>query len=273
MDKSGIYGQPTQNPTNSKKILETLSDLGLLDGVLSRQQINALTPPTTNRQTQPSSLPEEFISADKVRYSHETVPQSINQMQDQTHVSAEPQAQPTIYPERVHVSAGPLTGSVADNGYIVSPHAIGNDGTLEPPFALTPLEADLGPVLQHAKAQGQTLYTMENVFIQQCLRSLMRLTSEVAELKELVKRNHIPEIDPPRLLTKPLNQSIKFVTSTENNGNTQEEDYQEEETSNEEFDFIDDEPTDVQRSGGSPKKAEGKSRKRRRRKRNRKNQR
>ena len=56
----------------------------------------------------------------------------------------------------------------------------------DPKFDLRLIEHDLALVLHHVVNKGQTVYTVENVFIQQVLRVVQRLENRLERLEEII---------------------------------------------------------------------------------------
>ena len=110
----------------------------------------------------PPSPPSDFIPASLV-YEHEKVhrqPQSINQLADT------PPTPNTFTP-------------------VVEPAPVEQNSA--PEFVLTPMEADLKEVLRHClDVENQTLFTVENVLLQQLLRIFLRLEAKMDGLEELI---------------------------------------------------------------------------------------
>ena len=204
-------------------------------------------PVNANPPSNPDKAPD-FIPASLV-YEHEKAhqkPQSINDWADV------PPTPNTFTP-------------------VVEPAPV--EQNLIPDFVLTPMEADLKEVLRHClEVENQTLFTVENVLLQQLLRIFLRLEAKMDGLEELISDELIgaSKDDQPQPQSQLVFQS-----------------HGEEETEEEvhvqigQNTFVESGPiprpeaiiTHVPRSSGKPPKEKGNAGKRRRRKRNRKNKR
>ena len=141
-----------------------------------------------------------------------------------------------------------------------------------PDFVLTPMEADLKEVLRHClDVEKQTLFTVENVLLQQLLRIFQRLEARMDGLEELIT----DELIGVSKDDQPQPQSQLVFQSHDEEENILPEISKEE--IKKENQFVDQgtytrtKIADVPRSGGKPTRAKGNAGKRRRRKRNRKN--
>ena len=118
------------------------------------------TPPSA------SDRASDFIPASLV-YEHEKAhrqpqPQSINDLADVPKVSA------AFTP----IGSSDLSETVPQTS---------------PDFVLTPMEADLKEVMRHClDVEKQTLFTVENVLLQQLLRIFLRLEAKMDGLEELI---------------------------------------------------------------------------------------
>jgi len=199
-------------------------------------------------ETTPPSNPDkasDFIPASLV-YEHEKAhrqPQSINQLADT------PPVPNTFTP-------------------VVEPAPVQQNST--PDFVLTPMEADLKEVLRHClDVENQTLFTVENVLLQQLLRIFLRIEAKMDGLEELISDELIgaSKDDQPQPQSQLVFQSHGEEEETEEEVHVQIG----------QNTFVDDGERivsyDVPRSSGKPPKAKGNAGKRRRRKRNRKNKR
>jgi len=203
------------------------------------EPVNANPTPTPNRAS-------DFIPASLV-YEHEKAqrqPQSINQLADTT------PALNTFTP-------------------VVEPVPVEQNSA--PEFVLTPMEADLKEVLRHClDVENQTLFTVENVLLQQLLRIFLRLEAKMDGLEELIS----DELIGASKDDQPQPQSQLVFQSHDEEEETEEEVHVQIGQSK----FVDEGEEvivnyDVPRSSGKPPKPKGNAGKRRRRKRNRKNKR
>ena len=220
----------------------------------------------------PPERASDFIPASLV-YEHEKAhrqPQSINQLADTTPVPN------TFTP-------------------VVEPAPVEQNSA--PEFVLTPMEADLKEVLRHClDVENQTLFTVENVLLQQLLRIFQRLESKVDGLEELItdellgasKDDQQPQ---PQLVFKShgeeeTNEEEVHIKLTgidynrNNEGIIQVSNPSERTWVQEKFEQhqkprgpLEGSNPDVPRSSGKPPRTKGNAGKRRRRKRNRKNKR
>jgi len=208
------------------------------------EPVNANPPSTPDRAS-------DFIPATHV-YEHEKAyrqqPQSINDWADVPTPTAPNTFTPVVEPAPVQQSVVP-----------------------EPPFSLTGLEPDLVKVLQYSiEKKGQTLYTVENVFLQQLLRIFLRLEAKMDGLEELISDEllGVSKDDQPQPQSQLVFQS---------HGEEEEETEEKVHVQIGQNTFVDDGERivsyDVPRSSGKPPKEKGNAGKRRRRKRNRKNKR
>ena len=215
----------------------------------------------------PPERASDFIPASLV-YEHEKAhrqPQSINQLADTTPVpnTFTPVVEPVLEPTLVEQNSAPE-------------------------FVLTPMEADLKEVLRHClDVENQTLFTVENVLLQQLLRIFLRLEAKMDGLEELITDELLgaSKDDQPQ----PQSQLV-FQSHDEEEEETEEKVHVQIGQNT----FVDDGEevrghgtyvesgpiprpeaviTHVPRSSGKPPKAKGNAGKRRRRKRNRKNKR
>ena len=192
------------------------------------------TPPST------SDKASDFIPASLV-YEHEKAhrqPQSINDLADT------PPTPNTFTP--VVESAPSQQNSTPD-------------------FVLTPMEADLKEVLRHClDVEKQTLFTVENVLLQQLLRIFQRLEARMDGLEELITDELIGVSKDDQ--SQPQSQLV-FQSHGEEEETEQEEIYPDQGT------YVASKIADVPRGSSKPSRAKGNASKRRRRKRNRKNKR
>ena len=133
-----------------------------------------------------------------------------------------------------------------------------------PEFVLTPMEADLKEVLRHClDVEKQTLFTVENVLLQQLLRIFQRLEARMDNLEELITDELLGASKDDE---QPQPQLV-FQSHGEKEETEQEEIYPDQGT------YVSSKIADVPRGSGKPPRAKGNASKRRRRKRNRKNKR
>jgi len=202
------------------------------------EPVNANPPPTPDKAS-------DFIPASLV-YEHEKAhrqPQSINQLADT--LPAPNTFTPVVEPAPVEQNSAPE-------------------------FVLTPMEADLKEVLRHClDVENQTLFTVENVLLQQLLRIFLRLEAKMDGLEELITDELLgaSKDDQPQPQSQLVFQSHGEEEETEEEVHVQIG----------QNTFVDDGERivsyDVPRSSGKPPKEKGNAGKRRRRKRNRKNKR
>ena len=144
---------------------------------------------------------------------------------------------------------------------VVEPTPVQQNST--PDFVLTPMEADLKEVLRHClDVEKQTLFTVENVLLQQLLRIFQRLEAKIDGLEELITDellgaskddNDQPQ---PQLVFQSHGEEENIIPEISKEEIKKENQY-----------------ADVPRSGSKPPRAKGNASKRRRRKRNGKNKR
>ena len=210
------------------------------------EPVNANPPPTPDRAS-------DFIPASLV-YEHEKAhrqPQSINQLADT------PPVPNTFTP-------------------VVEPAPVEQDSV--PEFVLTPMEADLKEVLRHClDVENQTLFTVENVLLQQLLRIFLRLEAKMDGLEELITDELLgtSKDDQPHPQSQLVfqnhgeeenneKQKVHITIEGVNYNQDGEEIVQE---------ALEGPNNNVPRSSGKSPKEKGNAGKRRRRKRNRKNKR
>ena len=193
----------------------------------------------------PSNMAPDFIRATHV-YKHEKAnrkPQSIREL-------GSPVAEPT-------------------NSFtpVVEPAPVQQNSA--PEFVLAPMEADLKEVLRHClDAENQTLFTVENVLLQQLLRIFQRLEDRMDGLEELITDELLGASKDDE---QPQPQLV-FQSHGEEKNNEEKVQIQIGQTS-----IVDDGERivgyDVPRGGEKPPGSKVNARKRGRRKRNRKNKR
>ena len=220
----------------------------------------------------PSNMAPDFIRATHV-YEHEKAsrkPQSIREL-------GSPVAEPT-------------------NSFtpVVEPAPVQQNSA--PEFVLAPMEADLKEVLRHClDVENQTLFTVENVLLQQLLRIFQRLEARMDGLEELIT----DELLGASKDNKPPEDQLIFMPTPAEGSWPKDKNHGEEENNEEEKVHITIEGIDynqdgeeihqgtivripdtgnrpnnnLPRGGGEPPRTKSNARKRRRRKRNRKNKR
>ena len=178
---------------------------------LVRQVVAQTSQPATS---QAQSKPADFIES-TLTYSHEQPqqPQSINSME---RVIAVDRTSPgeTFTPvefssensEPIQVQQTPIQSV--------------------PTFSLTDMEIDLSTVLHHVLNNGQTKYTVENVFLQQLLRIALRLEHKVDTLEELITDEVLGYSD--SLREERLVVEVKDNDKEETNRDTSEDNFTEE---------------------------------------------
>jgi len=229
--------------------------------------VNANPPSTPDRAS-------DFIPATHV-YEHEKIHQK----------TSEPQSLLDLVGQNMS-HTGKHLGTVSSASFtpVVEPAPVQQNST--PDFVLTPMEADLKEVLRHClEVENQTLFTVENVLLQQLLRIFLRLEAKMDGLEELISDELIgaSKDDQPQPQSQLVFQSHGEEEETEEvhvqiGQNTFVDEGEEVRGHGT---YVESGPiprpeaviTHVPRSSGKPPKAKGNAGKRRRRKRNRKNKR
>ena len=142
-----------------------------------------------------------------------------------------------------------------------------------PEFVLTPMEADLKEVLRHClDVEKQTLFTVENVLLQQLLRIFQRLEARMDNLEELITDELLGASKDDE---QPQSQLVFQSHDEEENiiPEISKEEIKKENQFVDQGTYTRTKIADVPRSSGEPPRAKGNARKRRRRKRNGKNKR
>ena len=168
----------------------------------------------------------------------------------------------------------------------------------KPYFVLAPMEADLTEVLRHLlNSEGQTLFTVENVFIQQLLRIFHRIETRLDSLEELItdellgaskddddqsqpqlvfqshgeEENNKEEIQIQTVQNSFVDEGERIIQiSTPSERTWVQEEFEQHQKIRKPLEGPN---PNVPRGGGEPPREKGNARKRRRRKRNRKNKR
>ena len=214
------------------------------------KSIRSIISSTDTNPPSNSSMAPDFIPATHV-YDHEKLhqqPQSINKLGSS--------------------AAAPVNAFTP----VTEPDSVPQ--TSNPEFVLAPMEADLKEVLRHClDVENQTLFTVENVLLQQLLRIFQRLEQKLDGLEELITDELLGASKDD---TSSENQLLFMPTPDEDSypkGKLNDEEETEQEKTHSHGTYIESKTANVPRSGGKPPKAKGNARKRRRRKRNGKNKR
>ena len=136
------------------------------------------------------------------------------------------------------------------------------------------MEADLKEVLRHClDVENQTLFTVENVLLQQLLRIFLRLEAKMDGLEELISDELLgvskddDDQPQPQLVFQSHGEEENIIPEISKEEIKKENQYPDQGT------YVASKIADVPRSSGKPSRAKGNASKRRRRKRNRKNKR